>query len=1276
MSRKASLTKKIAHTLLAMSIVYSSGINIVVNEVYAAEKAENITSSGGSFTETGADGNDISTGSVTDGENAVITGKITAGNISNAIEVTATGGRGGDETDGTNPTVMAGTKGGDAVARVTVDESLSSVETGNITVTATGGRNGSVYQGVSQVAGAAAAYGLAVKHDLTITAADITVSAKSEFNLISTNKVDIGGAKHSNAIAAGLQVDDGMVIFSGGKMKVSAQSSNNVFGLDEVAEGATKFADGGDAEAYGVRVTGGEATATLTGILEIERAEGSKGDGRLNGEAVSGLTHTVDGGAGGNAVAYGVDVNGGIAHLDLQDISIKQSGSSNYIGGGSGNSAAGTNVADTVAGHGGAGGNANVAGVHVASGKADGTIGNIVIDTVKNNAYGGKGGAVINSISGSGGAGGDFYAAGISNAGGEVELAVAGMDIKAAGGKGGDLGELTVTDASKVTAAGAVQASAGKGGEALVIGVDNRGGSSKVTVTGSIKLAATGGQGGNGRTNGDSGGKVTDEAAQILVTERVSGAGGEAIAVGLQNTDGSLTADVQKLEIIATGGLGGDGISTYGTVNGASAVGGAAAAYGINVLGGLAERLTVAEITVEATGGSSYHAQTANAVNKVNIDGAGIVGGKGGQGGVGAAYGVSNSGGSVGLTVGKITAAASGGAGCDGGDVYKAGSATAAGTGGDGGNGGNAYAYGVFGTGSGSQTVIDVDQIIAEANAGDGGKGAAANGWGGVATAGQDGQKGEAAEAYGVYATKGAVITLNAKTDGGNGGTITIGAKAGNTATPEGSKAYAVYADNATVLFNDNAVLNSDGTNHDDTVITYLNNATLGFGSPAEGQNVGRTITGGTLQLAGSNTFKVATDLSNVTPNADKFTFAKLAADSSTATQYIAVGYDKAFDGSKLDSFVGEVTVLTVTNLDADQNLNNFVGKESEMDDPLTRFLATPTVAVSADDTGNGGVVKITKIDFAEAGASETVMTAADAQMSIGNLWRVEGNNLMKRMGELRSDPEAAEGGVWARYYRGEMNADSAYDRSFDQDYTAFQGGIDKVQDYKDGKLYTGIAVNRIDGNASYNSGSGDLSSTGVGVYASWLGSKGHYLDVIARGSKLANDFKLVDKSGNTAKGDYDTWAYGISAEYGYRQDLQGGWFVEPQAELSLGRIGSADYTMSNGTQISQDAVNSAVTRIGVLSGKEFTMNGRQGNAYVKASLLHDFGGNGGGAAYYNGRSTVVESADMSGTWWEIGLGANLGLAKNSNLYFDALKTFGGDLRTEWQFNAGLRFTF
>ena len=224
--------------------------------------------------------------------------------------------------------------------------------------------------------------------------------------------------------------------------------------------------------------------------------------------------------------------------------------------------------------------------------------------------------------------------------------------------------------------------------------------------------------------------------------------------------------------------------------------------------------------------------------------------------------------------------------------------------------------------------------------------------------------------------------------------------------------------------------------------------------------------------------------------------------------------------------------------------------------------------------------------------------------------------------------------------------------------------------------LYTGIAVNRIDGSAGYNSGSGDMSSTGLGVYASWLGSRGHYLDVIARGSKLANDFKLVDLSGNAAKADYDTWAYGISAEYGYRQDLNAGWFVEPQAELSLGHIGSVDYTTSNDVTIRQDSVNNAVVRLGFLGGKEFTIGGRASNAYVKASALHDFGGNGGATGYYENSRLALQTGDLTGTWYEIGLGANLGIAKNSNLYFDALKTFNGNLRTEWQFNAGLRFMF
>ncbi|WP_302573089.1 autotransporter outer membrane beta-barrel domain-containing protein [Phascolarctobacterium faecium] len=1093
------------------------------------------------------------------------------------------------------------------------------------------------------VSGAAAAYGLELKHDLTITAADITVKAGMTYHTPGIGgRTDIAGDKHSEAMAVGLKVDSGTVDFTAGKIKVIADSEVYNLNVDVIATERTKLSDGGDAAAYGIQVNGGEVSAKLTGDIVFDKVLGADGSGTRT-EVNTGKG--VDGGNGGNAYAYGVDVNGGIAHLDLQNITIDNvTYSGNYINGGVGGIGAGTGNSAAAAGKTGNTGKITAFGVNAEGGQTDGNIKTIKIELTNKN--GNDSSDVVNRISGNGGAGG------------AVQLNVAeAIDIKATAGNGGKLNWLELESEGLLTATGAVQSAAGKGGEALAAGIDNRGGSSNVTAK-DIKIMAIGGSGGTSAYRLEN---VSEADAAILAAERVSGEGGEATAIGLQNTDGSLTADVQKLEITATGGAGGAGLSTYSTISGAGADSGAAAAYGINVLGGLAENLTVAEITVQATGGTSQKPRS----GFVNATGAGVTGGKGGKGGAAAAYGVSNSGGSAGVTVAKITISANGGTGGAGGGVDKSdgSSYVAAGTGGDGGDGGSANAYGVFGSGS-SRTVIVADKISAEAVAGAGGAGATSSNDGydsGVATSGSDGAAGKEAKAYGVYANQGAVIDLSAK----SGDTIKIGAKA--AAGSVTNEAYAVYADKGTVLFGSNAELNtSDGASTpDNNVLTSLNNATLGF----SGTSADRKVTGGTLQLSGSNEFRVTTDLAN--NKSDRFNFAKLASGSSMEEQYITVGYDKAFDGSSADSISGSnVVVLSVADLNG-QTLGNFVGKESIMDDPLSPFSATPTVVV--DDTE----VRISKIDLnKDIGPSDTMIISNDASLALRNVWRIEGNNVMKRMGELRSGTEAGKGGVWARYYRGELSADSNYDSSFSQDYTGFQGGIDKVQDYKGGKLYTGIAVNRIDSNAGYTVGSGDLSSTGVGLYGSWLGSKGHYLDVIARGSKLTNDFKLVDLSGNAAKADYDTWAYGISAEYGYRQDLNAGWFVEPQAELSLGHISRVDYTTSNGVSIRQDGVNSAIVRLGFLGGKEFSIGGRPSNAYVKASLLHDFGGNGGSTGYYGIKSLAMQTGDLTGSWYEIGLGANLGITKNSNLYFDALKTLNSTVRTDWQFNAGLRFTF
>lgn len=395
------------------------------------------------------------------------------------------------------------------------------------------------------VSGAAAAYGLELKHDLTITAADITVKAGMTYHTPGIGgRTDIAGDKHSEAMAVGLKVDSGTVDFTAGKIKVIADSEVYNLNVDVIATERTKLSDGGDAAAYGIQVNGGEVSAKLTGDIVFDKVLGADGSGTRT-EVNTGKG--VDGGNGGNAYAYGVDVNGGIAHLDLQNITIDNvTYSGNYINGGVGGIGAGTGNSAAAAGKTGNTGKITAFGVNAEGGQTDGNIKTIKIELTNKN--GNDSSDVVNRISGNGGAGG------------AVQLNVAeAIDIKATAGNGGKLNWLELESEGLLTATGAVQSAAGKGGEALAAGIDNRGGSSNVTAK-DIKIMAIGGSGGTSAYRLEN---VSEADAAILAAERVSGEGGEATAIGLQNTDGSLTADVQKLEITATGGAGGAGLSTY-----------------------------------------------------------------------------------------------------------------------------------------------------------------------------------------------------------------------------------------------------------------------------------------------------------------------------------------------------------------------------------------------------------------------------------------------------------------------------------------------------------------------------------------------------------------------------------------------------------------------------------------------------------------------------------------------------------------------------------------
>lgn len=274
--------------------------------------------------------------------------------------------------------------------------------------------------------------------------------------------------------------------------------------------------------------------------------------------------------------------------------------------------------------------------------------------------------------------------------------------------------------------------------------------------------------------------------------------------------------------------------------------------------------------------------------------------------------------------------------------------------------------------------------------------------------------------------------------------------------------------------------------------------------------------------------------------------------------------------------------------------------------------------------------------------------------------WRQEDSTLSQRLGELRESTGGQ--GIWARMSRGEFE----YDGEYKNQYNFFQLGYDWASD----NWHYGVAVSHNDGETAYTYGSGENRSTSLSLYGTWLGDAGHYADIVLKQGRLSNDFDVYTSAGHTS-GDYDAWGTSLSGEYGKKILLENDWYVTPQAQLTLMRIGGEDYDTNNGIRVRQDTLYSAVGRLGFELGRKLD---EKGSVYAKASVLHDFAGNAETYLSYNG-FTNSYSQDLSDTWFEAGLGFNYRTGDNSYIYADVVRTFGGDVETPWQWNIGMRWS-
>ena len=317
--------------------------------------------------------------------------------------------------------------------------------------------------------------------------------------------------------------------------------------------------------------------------------------------------------------------------------------------------------------------------------------------------------------------------------------------------------------------------------------------------------------------------------------------------------------------------------------------------------------------------------------------------------------------------------------------------------------------------------------------------------------------------------------------------------------------------------------------------------------------------------------------------------------------------------------------------------------------------------------------IKLTGISNAElSSAGKAILNMSRANYSNA----IYMDRLNKRLGEARYINSEDGEGMWVRIRHDRIGKTDAY-RSQN---TMYELGYDVKQECDNGERRVGMAIDYMHGDTGYSdiAGKGEIDRYGLWLYDTWMGDKGHYADYVVKWGHLDNDFEIYAPiTGEKIDGDYSNNVFSVSAEYGKKNDMGNGWYIEPQIQAQLARVTGADYVTSQDTKVSVDGINSLIGRAGFRIGKDFGEE-KQSTVYIKADVLHEFLGDQDISVMdgtTNGEWAGI-SYENEGTWYDVGFGFATQMSKNSYAFMDFEKSFGNDNDETYQINVGMQWSF
>lgn len=261
--------------------------------------------------------------------------------------------------------------------------------------------------------------------------------------------------------------------------------------------------------------------------------------------------------------------------------------------------------------------------------------------------------------------------------------------------------------------------------------------------------------------------------------------------------------------------------------------------------------------------------------------------------------------------------------------------------------------------------------------------------------------------------------------------------------------------------------------------------------------------------------------------------------------------------------------------------------------------------------------------------------------------------------------------GLWVRWSHGQKGASGVYKNDVDTVTLGFEGAPSSSWRLGGWFSYASGDVDYSDVN-----GSADLERYEAALYGTFL-SGNHYLDLVGRFGRVANEFDVTSNSGALrTTGDYDQDYAAVSAEYGYTlRDAATGVFLEPQLQIQAAYLRDFDYSTERDMRVHADDETSVIGRAGFRFGRQFHSSESTGEAYLRGDVLHQF---------TDGQSAVLKAdADRISTTWgdkdtwaNFGVGAFWNWKDRFSLQLDLERTVGGETVDTWLMSGHARYYF